>query len=347
MITSKEEPSLKSSLTILKRLNLNELLNVQHDVTVLIASRVITLQNENKRILEVSDRKPIATLAHQKHASSQSSQSSVEAVEQDSEDFILTQFDEEVKKNLTDGKLHHQSEHEPDSQLSVVTISPNKHKRKISEFSSPLNGSQKLGDLENCSDTVIHETDNDKENKIRKLLEIKLEKPEPSLPYLSKQENEGFLVDFNTNPVTKRAWILEDFRPNEDIAPLKRGRRKLERFYAQVGKPADSKFKPLSVVMESQNSDYELSFDNLRNRSKSPPGFGRLDFPSTQEGNEDKKKSQEIIRDKTKHRFLMATNDKIPPYEREYVFKKEELNRFVDDECVFWSDKLLQIYARV
>ncbi|CAI4061570.1 ssDNA endodeoxyribonuclease SAE2 SKDI_07G0890 [Saccharomyces kudriavzevii IFO 1802] len=343
MVANGESFSSESSLPILKKLSLNELLNVQHDVTVLIAKRVRTLQSRSSCILEGPNSKLSESLGYQKNVPLQSSQLSVEAMEQDSQDFILTQFDEDIKKGFTDTKMHHHNEYEPDTQLSVVTISPNKHKRKISEFSSPLNGP----DLEDCSDTIIHELGHDKENKTRRLLEVKIEKPEFTSPNLFKQEEDNSLVDFNTNPLTKRAWILEDFRPNENTAPVKRGRRKLERFYAQVGKPEDPKHKSLSTVMESQNSDFELAFDNLRNRSKSPPGFGRLDFPSTQEGNEDKKKSQEIIRKKTKHRFLMAINGKIPPYEREYVFKKEELNRIVDDGGVFWSEKLLQIYARV
>ncbi|CAI5150010.1 BEM_HP_G0079040.mRNA.1.CDS.1 [Saccharomyces cerevisiae] len=118
---------------------------------------------------------------------------------------------------------------------------------------------------------------------------LKLENPESTSPNLCKNVKDNFLFDFNTNPLTKRAWILEDFRPNEDIAPVKRGRRKLERFYAQVGKPEDSKHRSLSVVIESQNSDYEFAFDNLRNRSKSPRFLEDWIFLSTQEGNEDKK----------------------------------------------------------
>ena len=344
MVTDEENVHLKSSLPILKKLSLDELLNVQHDVTTLIAKRVQALQNGSKCVFEGPSSILVESVCHQKNVLQQSSQSSVGAGEQDSEDFILTQFDEDIKKESP--KFHHRNENKTAVQLPLVTMSPSKNKRKISEFSSPLNGPGNLSDLEDCSDTVIHEIDHNKENKTRKILGIELQKPEFTLPNFYKQDKDSLLFDFNTNPLTKRAWILEDFRPNEDIAPVKRGRRKLERFYAQVGKPEDSKHGSLSVVMESQNSDYEFAFDNLRNRSKSPPGFGRLDFPSTQEGNEDKKKSQEIIRKKTKYRFLMASNNKIPPYEREYVFKREQLNRIVDDGCFFWSDKLLQIYAR-
>lgn len=344
MVTGEENVYLKSSLSILKELSLDELLNVQYDVTTLIAKRVQALQNRNKCVLEEPNSKLAEILCHEKNAPQQSSQTSAGPGEQDSEDFILTQFDEDIKKESAE--IHYRNENKHTVQLPLVTMPPNRHKRKISEFSSPLNGLNNLSDLEDCSDTVIHEIDNDKENKTRKLLGIELENPESTSPNLYKNVKDNFLFDFNTNPLTKRAWILEDFRPNEDIAPVKRGRRKLERFYAQVGKPEDSKHRSLSVVIESQNSDYEFAFDNLRNRSKSPPGFGRLDFPSTQEGNEDKKKSQEIIRSKTKYRFLMASNNKIPPYEREYVFKREQLNQIVDDGCFFWSDKLLQIYAR-
>ncbi|CAI4039112.1 hypothetical protein SMKI_07G0830 [Saccharomyces mikatae IFO 1815] len=344
MAAGEENLYLKSGLPILEKLSLNELLNVQHDVTALIAKRVRDLQNESKYILQRPDSKNFRSARHQEKALIESSQCAVEVVEQDSEDFILTQFDENIKKESADA--HHPSECKPSTPFSVVIMSPSKHKRKISEFSSPLNDPGNFNDLEDCSDTIIHEIDRDKENKTRKLLDIRLEKPESTSPSIYNQEKDNSLFDFNTNPLTKRAWILEDFRPNDDIAPVRRGRRKLEQFYAQVGKPEDSKRRSLSIVMESQNSDYEFAFDNLRNRSKSPPGFGRLDFPSTQEGNEDKIKSQEIIRRKTKYRFLMASNNKIPPYEREYVFKRERLNRIVDDGCFFWSDKLLQIYAR-
>lgn len=84
----------------------------------------------------------------------------------------------------------------------------------------------------------------------------------------------------------------------------------------------------------------------MRNRSPSPPGYGRLDFPSTQERADDKSKAQSIIRDKTLYRFLEATNNRVPPMKREFLFKKRELNDVVDDGNFDWTEESLEIFSR-
>ncbi|CCD26127.2 ssDNA endodeoxyribonuclease SAE2 NDAI_0G03500 [Naumovozyma dairenensis CBS 421] len=172
----------------------------------------------------------------------------------------------------------------------------------------------------------------------------------PTFLNLDKKSTQKIpLVDFNTNPLTEKPWILEDFKPNENKAFIRRGRLKLENFYKKAGKPINlpANGKSDAFLDDSVNADnIEFQFDNLRQRAKSPPGFGRLDFPTTQERVDDKEKSQEIIQQKTRYRFLMAIQNNLPPQERRYIFKKEKLNRIVDGSQFSWSPSELKIYER-
>ncbi|CDO96382.1 unnamed protein product [Kluyveromyces dobzhanskii CBS 2104] len=189
--------------------------------------------------------------------------------------------------------------------------------------------------------------------------------------YSNKTEKENVkrakvLVDFNVNPLTKKPWIFEDFKINESIPSKNRGRSgknssRVARFHAQAGSPVKDKQK---IVLNSDGlletvDDIGLrhpnvpdlqypddSFENLRDRSKSPPGYGRLNFPTTQELIEDKEESKKLLFKKTKERFLQATNNSIPISDREYYFRNAKLNDIVDDGTFAWNDSELNIFTR-
>lgn len=141
------------------------------------------------------------------------------------------------------------------------------------------------------------------------------------------------IYDFNKNPISKVGWILEDFKPNEQLSyssTNNKNRRKLLNF--------DEMFE--------RNSKKHF-FKNLQVRSSSPPGFGRLDFPTTQERMDDREKAGIALRKKTMERFCMASNHKIPPWERLYLFRNSELNRIVDDGDFVWQEDNLDLYVRL
>lgn len=173
------------------------------------------------------------------------------------------------------------------------------------------------------------------------------------------------LVDFNTNPKTGKPWIYEDFKVNELQAS--RGRKKthksnkIARFHANAGSPVKVNQKIVldnGVLHDSFDSSpmdkkrvpdlqfQDDSFENLKVRSKSPPGFGRLNFPTTQERLEDKQESNRLLYQKTKNRFIEATNKLVPISEREFYFRNSKLNDIVDDGNFTWHDNKLQIFTR-
>lgn len=176
------------------------------------------------------------------------------------------------------------------------------------------------------------------------------------------------VVNFNSNPITGKPWIFEDFKVNE--IELSRQRKagkskKLAKFYAKVGSPIKDNKR---LVLKDRELDYvenkatecerssrnkfkndytdEESFDNLNLRSKSPPGFGRLNFPSTQERLDDKEECKKMLFNKTKERFLEATDNSIPICERNFYFKNCKLNDIVDDGNFEWNHDKLQIFTR-
>lgn len=155
---------------------------------------------------------------------------------------------------------------------------------------------------------------------------------------------------FNTNPTTSKPWILEDFKPNKDVAAVRRGKKKVEEFYKKVGKPIDLEEDDDFINFGNNGNtldSFKMEFDNLRNRTESPPGYGRLDFPTTQEREEDKLASKRILYQKTKHRFLTSVNNRIPPQEREFLFRRNEFNEAVDNGYFKWDRNALEIYPPV
>lgn len=150
--------------------------------------------------------------------------------------------------------------------------------------------------------------------------------------------------DFNLNPLISKPWILEDFKPNKDVSAVKRGKRRLEEFYKKAGKPMGAQMENDKVEHPLFDMSFDMPFDNLRQRTDSPPGYGRLDFPTTQEREEDKIASKKIIYKKTMKRFLSSVNYRIPPQEREFLFKREEFNEAVNDSDFKWDPTTLKIY---
>lgn len=309
---------LRSGLEALWDLDLEELFALQQDIALIIENKV-QKHIENANGLKSS-------------AIDQALQPSCSSDTEDAEDLLLTQIDPADIPN---------------------TLSPkNKGKGKkdkvhasVTEDSSPLKGI-----------TERHLNSGQRSNIDGSLPQNKRIKAE--VTSTGRQDSRISSVDkkinFNINPITLQPWILEDFRINEHChIPLTEQQIKIESFYRAVGQPSGIKKEmenkiPIGddVVLRTPTKCSEITFDNLRNRIESPPGFGRLDFPSTQEGFDDKRKSQEIIKNKTRQRFLEAVNYKIPPYKRLYLFKVNSLNSVVDDNKFHWEIENLSIFSR-
>lgn len=326
---------LRSRFGILLELDLTELLAVQSDVTRLIEEKVLRLQFEETR----------------KCGSVEDKENALEN-DSDTDDYLLTQFDQNARDKLlkpgaTDVKLEEVAGFEP------INRGP--------DLSSPLKGTQSLPDSLGSLEEGMQifpsrkKIDFDLEVHCKNVLQsvnVVKQQASPTKGHARKKlclesfkTRHKALTSLNINPITKKAWILEDFRANEDMESVRRGRKrlasfKLNKFYKEGGRPPE-------VGAEDENfPDSTCEFENLRQRSKSPPGFGRLDFPTTQERVDDKKKSQEIIYKKTRRRFLEATCDKIPPEERQYIFKSNHLNQLVESGTFSWDENNLKIFYR-
>lgn len=179
------------------------------------------------------------------------------------------------------------------------------------------------------------------------------------------------MIDFNINPITKKPWIYEDFKPNDSMSDKKgkRTSKKVARFHEKAGSPIKDKQRTIlndnglleTVDHQNQRQQQQFtpkkqeipdlhfeddSFENLRVRSKSPPGYGRLNFPTTQERIDDKEESKKLLYQKTKERFLEATNNLVPITEREFYFRNSKLNDIVDDGNFAWTAEELKIFTR-
>lgn len=341
---------LQSNLAILLEFELDRLLAVQSDVTVLISKRVRELIDKTKEIHD--------NYSEMNNLDENGGRGSVEILgngsdtqqvdeDEDSEDFILTQLDQHAKEKL----WTHENE-------ELVTLRAELPKADIS---SPLKESQsqpdsydriKVNSKKHNVDSEVdklpptnktddeNRTANNKEGlNVVKRLCIRSPNVGSTFPR----------TNLNINPLTGKPWILEDFKRNEDINSVKKGQKNLriQKFYAEGCPPPEigrqSLIDKASFEVPEDNS---CEFENLRDRSHSPPGFGRLDFPNTQERLDDKQKSQNIIFHKTKWRFRKATSHAIPPYEREFLFKNDRLNEIIDNGTFEWNDAELQIYMR-
>lgn len=364
--------SLKSNMSMeldtlvnqLSTLSLRELFLLQHEVVKEIESRLNKLEitedltekltEANRAPAGESDKSPVITIKSplQPPVINREESGSLEIIE-DSQDFILTQFtnsslqSSQLSSQQTD-QIHNGKENDS---------SPLKESQDTNTFDvmrSQRVNVKKESPLKVCPQ---QKRENIKDKKVSKLRVKKELLPSldpmkiPCEPIIQTQQPPPTKkLNFNTNPLSKKPWILEDFKPNFEITGVKRGRKKIEQFYAKVGKPNEEpkdliKNDPLKNPSTDSN-DAEFIFDNLRQRSKSPPGFGRMDFPSTQERTDDKNKSQKIIYDKTIYRFYAAIDYRLPSYEREFLFKKDIFNRTVDEHNFTWSPKKLKIFLR-
>lgn len=335
---------LQSNLKILLEFDLNGLLAVQSDVTLLISKRVSELLEKSKNLCNEH-----TTIDNE---SEKESDKSVEIIgadhdthqednDDDSEAFILTQLDQYTKEKI----CNHENE-------NLVTLGVEYPKADIS---SPLKESQSLPDF--YDHTKIDNKGIENQMLADELPSANNNSANKELSQVAKKlcvrfpDNKRVVqpMNFNINPFTGKPWILEDFKMNENINSTKRRQQniKLQKFNTDGFPPPEIGRRSLIDIeldKDVENSLYE--FENLRDRSHSPPGFGRLDFPNTQERIDDKQKSQNIIFQKTKWRFRKATCNEIPPYEREYLFKNDKLNEIVDDGTFEWDEAKLQIYTR-
>lgn len=347
-------------LRILPTLPLNELFTLQYELIKHIESRVNKLEipsNLTEKLIEANtvpeDNKDLCL---ENKASSpirppiikREESGSLEIIE-DSQDFILTQ----LSNNSPQSSQRYSQQDHP----TPIDSSPLKEYQDAKSYNTVK--SEKVNiKMESPSKSYLQQRlISSKDKKVSKLL-IKKELLSPlksaKIPYepliSTKQASPLKKLDFNMNPITKKPWILEDFKPNFEVARVRRGRRKVEQFYSKVGKPDDD---PKDFMGNDpyknpnmEGNESEFIFDNLRQRSQSPPGFGRMDFPSTQERSDDKIKSQKIIYEKTLYRFQSAIDYKVPPYEREFLFKKDAFNKAVDEYNFTWSPKKLKIFLR-
>lgn len=363
---------LRSNLNSLLELDLNGLIAVQRDITRLIELKVDELQSNTKK--NPVNRNCAGQKSSQKNATFENKEN-VEFQETivgesdywDSQDYILTQFD---------NKAREKSPRKPYNEQQILQIASSQEAFKKTDLSSPLKESQPLEDSVklcmgknlNNKGNAITLTAGPKFDHYQNLLNenntncnnhclagsstsVKDKNIDSEVPKREFIEH----ISFNKHPLNKRAWILEDFKRNENANLGTRGRKKfktvkLHKFYAKAGLPPDLDGIPKAKgiinghYMLDEGDSYK--FDNLRERSNSPPGYGRLDFPTTQERFDDKQKSQEIIFRKTRERFIEATCTNIPTYERGYIFKSDHLNQLVDDGAIEWNEEELEIFTR-
>ncbi|AQZ18651.1 SAE2 (YGL175C) [Zygosaccharomyces parabailii] len=330
---------LQSNLPALLDFDLSRLLAVQSDVTVLISKRVRELLHSNE------DNSGLLAENQVKSSKNNENTETLDALtkseeEEDSEAFILTQLDHATKEKLT-------SQETEEMMIIPTTLSK-------PDISSPLKESQNFSDSpeRHATDSKKHCEEDDaadrmEYNETKKLPKKKLFASKK--PCIRPTKVTEPLINLNANPITGKPWILEDFKRNEKIDNMRKSRKniKTQKFYKKGCPPANVRWNYLEDGSMGGNSeDLLYEFENLRERSHSPPGFGRLDFPSTQERYDDKRKSQNIIFHKTKWRFCKATCNIVSLEEREYLFKNDELNRVIDSGSFEWDDAKLQIYMR-
>lgn len=368
-IEREEKDTIQLINALLSSLNLKELISLQYKIIKrieLMIDNPIAKKCEEIRNVNIPNKELLSTdlfsnSIDYRHQNSRQNDIKREInglldIVDDSQDLVLTQYNTNTNTNMPYGG----------SQLNTQV---EEHAFIKENGSSPLKESQdiKLTNLIQArrqnSKNSYHMNNNNNNNRTKpnttttgetkgsQDLDSKI--PSEPIPLLMTKHSSAKKVNFNINPITKKPWILEDFKPNCQVTDIKRGRQKLEQFYAKVGKPnqvypskQDHCHSNINDLYGLNKSNSEYLFDNLRHRSRSPPGYGRMDFPSTQERTEDKIKSQRIIYEKTLYRFHAATNSMTPSFEREFLFKKDLLNTIVDDNNFTWNEKNLKIFLR-
>ncbi|SCU87669.1 LAMI_0D07008g1_1 [Lachancea mirantina] len=323
---------LKSGLRILRDLNLNQLLAVQYDLTREIERRVAKIQNQP------CEHEPVR---YKRQRTGPRRNSAVEEIRRE-----LPDFKPDLKSN---GKCQPTQEESASDSYLPGTLDM---QSKEIDFSSPLKGpvvsKPESTEMSKKSMAVISDSEGD------------LDWSESESPQQIKQQQTE-LIEFNENPLTGKPWIFEDFKINDFCnAQEARGRvnADVQKFHKMTGLPTTAKklvldpnvgFQIVSQSIKKEEESLESSqenFENLKVRSKSPPGYGRLDFPNTQENLADKRQAREILVKKTKKRFLEATRSDKTYRLRSVVFRDQKLNEIVDLQKFTWSEKSLRIFSR-
>lgn len=378
-MTAGQSKELGSSLGILRELNLNQLIEVQYDLTREIERRVKMMQNDTHQPTK------LRSVSHQNTSSSRHSitkgdvdglvagkenyEGPVAVIKSEcksnlGEELVATQINHFSTKPATGTRQQcsHECSSQPDHTDDSMLPGTLDMQSKEIDFSSPLRGCQaanistaKSGPIKRAlaiisdSEGELDWSDSEYVDSVKEGKKLKIENPNQ------------VKMDFNINPITNKPWIYEDFRLNENFN-YQRGRKnidnaRLSRFYSVAGKPEnDSKLilnpkTGFELIKREEDNESNGTYNgpefyNLSTRSKSPPGYGRLDFPNTQENLADKQKAQEIIYKKTKERFLIATNHLIPAEKRQFLFRNEKLNEMVTKEQCRWQENMLQIFSR-
>lgn len=370
--TEKDTTQLINNL--LTSLNFKELISLQYEIIKRIESMVdesmvdnsIDKKYEEVRNVSILDSKSspsdlLSTSLDNHHKNSRQSNvkreinGSLEIMD-DSQDLVLTQYNTNTNTYTPYNSSQLNTQVEEQTFIKEDGSSPLKESQDIILTDVITSGKQNNKNTYHVNNNNSNNKINSKTvttGKIENSQDFTIKIPSEPIPLFKTNYSPIKKLNFNTNPITKKPWILEDFKPNRQITDVRRGRQKLEQFYSKVGRPNQVYPSKQGYHHSNTNNMYELSknsseylFDNLRHRSRSPPGYGRMDFPSTQERTEDKIKSQRIIYEKTLYRFYAATNSMIPSFEREFLFKKDLLNTIVDDNNFTWSETDLKIFLR-
>lgn len=126
-------------------------------------------------------------------------------------------------------------------------------------------------------------------------------------------QDEGFVVDLTTNPITESSWCLTDFKPNDKYGiPIEgpASRVQLEQISAFNRRAGG----PTNEIPESQMYD----------KFPSPPGFMTSEFPSTQEALERQRVIRERQEDRVNRRLKLSLEG------GEFVFYESVLNQYVE-----------------
>ncbi|CCH61453.1 hypothetical protein TBLA_0E03980 [Henningerozyma blattae CBS 6284] len=339
MVVSKHIQKIEQQLNVLC---IEELIYVQEKLTSLLKIRLNEIREETTKVT-------ITTQSRVKNPSTYSPT------------FIKKEFSNLNDNPIENPYLHKLGQFTTDSEDE----DENETIINIQQTSSPLKNSQNDNNMKSINEnTNFHspELENNREppkNLISKrknsfdqcktniLIKLKQEDKQDNLK-VNQQKKQKItkgkrdLINFNVNPITKNPWILEDFKPNDDVNPSNfKSHGKSSYEPSERGR----KVHPIFMTFEEMR-DRHVEEIHIRERSVSPPGFGRLDFPTTQENKTDREKSREILKNKTIKRFSIACNNSIPPWERKYIFKNNKLNDITDNGDFHWEKENLEVYMR-
>ncbi|CAR23348.1 ssDNA endodeoxyribonuclease SAE2 [Lachancea thermotolerans CBS 6340] len=345
--------------TIIEGWDLSQLLKLQVDLAKEIQRRVSGQQNQAADTATKTETQRAKIGGHQQLGQNQPE---LKYENERSDEFSLKNFTRKSLDKGDDEKATSEAKSSQIGPLDEVSI-PGTLDMQVKEidFSSPLKATdQPNATLQKFSPikrplAVISDSEGEIEWS-------ETENSDANFSGSKKQRGEASKLDFNTNPATKKPWIFEDFMANETSASSRKihsnyESAKVSKFRSAVGQPIsnqklvlhpDRGFEMVEESLREADKAFEgeVQFDNLRQRSDSPPGFGRLDFPNTQESLIDRMKSREILYNKTKARFLEAVRSDLRPDERLFLFRNPSLNEAVNSEDFQWNQSTLDIFSR-